>query len=47
MKKYFSYVNKSILKTGKYPILKNHSISREFQITANLMPNKVAVISHH
>ena len=47
MKKYFSFLNKSIMKLGKYPGLKNHGISRELEINANLFPNKTAVISHH
>ena len=47
MKRYFSFIHKSIYKTGKYPALKNHSISRELEITTNLFPDKIAVISHH
>lgn len=47
MKKQFSFLHKSFFQSKKYPPLKNHSISRELEITTNLFPDKIALTSYH
>lgn len=39
--------HRSYQKSVTYPFLKEHTISRELEITTNLFPDKIGAIYHH